>query len=139
MNCAPSSNIMVMSSGRLYVQLTPVAQGTASSCQPPELFSWCKYSPELCRRAFRKVFGNGWIDSQLREVLDLTTYSSDRREGARHLRILKGLSYSPDLLLSHNHILPMVKEICFQDFVIGMFPRMTRPRGTIVGWAQEFC
>jgi hypothetical protein len=53
-------------------------------------------------------------------------------EGARHLRILRRLSCSPDRLLASNHILPMVKEIHSQDIVIGVFPRTTYDLGDLL-------
>ncbi|PPQ86350.1 hypothetical protein CVT26_006459, partial [Gymnopilus dilepis] len=46
-------------------------------------------------------------------------------QGQDHLRILRRLSESEDMLMCDNHILRMVDEITFQDITIGIFPRMT--------------
>lgn len=42
-----------------------------------------------------------------------------------HLRIIRRLSATyPDVLLSNNHILPLVKEIFYEDTVFGVFPML---------------
>ncbi|PPQ80778.1 hypothetical protein CVT25_001915, partial [Psilocybe cyanescens] len=45
-------------------------------------------------------------------------------EGGTHLQILKRLSSPPDILLSNNHILPILYEITFQDIVILAVPKL---------------
>ncbi|KAF5316321.1 hypothetical protein D9619_006765 [Psilocybe cf. subviscida] len=47
--------------------------------------------------------------------------------GNRVIRILRRLSSEiPDILLSNNHILPLVKEIVLEDIVFGLFPMLSR-------------
>lgn len=43
-------------------------------------------------------------------------------QGHNHLQIMRELSSLPDIFLNNNHVLPMVKEIVFQDITIGVFP-----------------
>ncbi|PPQ88135.1 hypothetical protein CVT25_004891 [Psilocybe cyanescens] len=45
-------------------------------------------------------------------------------EGHTHLRVLKRLSSPPDILLSNNHILPILYEIAFEDIVILAVPKL---------------
>ncbi|KAH9480120.1 hypothetical protein JR316_0006717 [Psilocybe cubensis] len=45
-------------------------------------------------------------------------------EGQGHLQILKRLSSPPDILMSNNHILPILYEIIFQDIIILAVPKL---------------
>ncbi|PPQ80769.1 hypothetical protein CVT25_001906 [Psilocybe cyanescens] len=45
-------------------------------------------------------------------------------QGQAHLRIIRRLSSPPDILMSNNHILPLIHEIVYQDIVILAFPKL---------------
>ncbi|KAF9057151.1 hypothetical protein BJ165DRAFT_1309904, partial [Panaeolus papilionaceus] len=46
-------------------------------------------------------------------------------QGDSHLKLLRYLnSKKPDILLSSNHILPMISEIVFNDITFGVFPKL---------------
>ncbi|PPQ68741.1 hypothetical protein CVT25_012835 [Psilocybe cyanescens] len=45
-------------------------------------------------------------------------------EGQNHLRIIRRLSSPPDVLMSNNHILPIIYDMTFQDISILAFPKL---------------
>ncbi|PPR02960.1 hypothetical protein CVT24_012153 [Panaeolus cyanescens] len=44
--------------------------------------------------------------------------------GENHREILRYLNRAPDILLSSNHVLPMLEEMVFEDISFGVFPRV---------------
>ncbi|PPR02958.1 hypothetical protein CVT24_012152 [Panaeolus cyanescens] len=44
--------------------------------------------------------------------------------GERHREIQRYLNRAPDILLSTNHVLPMLEEMIFEDITFGVFPRL---------------
>ncbi|KAG6915905.1 hypothetical protein DXG01_009372 [Tephrocybe rancida] len=44
-------------------------------------------------------------------------------EGREHLEVLRRVAAGPRALLCENHVLPMLRELCFRHVVFGVFPR----------------
>ncbi|KAH9478304.1 hypothetical protein JR316_0008757 [Psilocybe cubensis] len=60
----------------------------------------------------------------IRDVVLRVVSLSAGDTGQTHLRIIKRLASPPDQLLSSNHILPILKEIYFEDIVIIAVPKL---------------
>jgi hypothetical protein len=54
-------------------------------------------------------------------------------EGHNHLRLVRRLSSTfPDNALSNSHILPMVREVQFEDITFGFFPKAQYPLNRVL-------
>ncbi|KAF5316324.1 hypothetical protein D9619_006766 [Psilocybe cf. subviscida] len=58
-------------------------------------------------------------------IISVMAVGENDEKALNHLRIIRRLSATyPDILLSNNHILPLVQEIFYGDTVFGVFPML---------------
>lgn len=58
-------------------------------------------------------------------IISVVAIGNSDQKAFNHLRIIRRLSTTyPDILLSNNHILPLVKEIFYEDIIFSVFPML---------------
>ncbi|KAL1745779.1 kinase-like domain-containing protein [Schizophyllum fasciatum] len=59
-------------------------------------------------------------------------------DGREELRILRFLATAPQVLLSENHTIPLLREIDIEDLTLGVFPRVSQPLDDVyTNWSKN--